>query len=53
MRLCVSCPVARECVGSMEGIELPEKGVTMMRNLAMNVRSLCSDTLFQRAAKGM
>lgn len=36
----------------MEGLGLPEKGVTTMRNLAMDVRSLCSDTLFQRASKG-
>ena len=37
----------------MEGLGLPEKGVSMLRSLAMNVRSLCADTLFQRAAKGM
>lgn len=48
--LCVC--VYRECVNSMEGLGLPEKGVSMLRSLAMNVRSLCADTLFQRAAKG-
>ena len=37
---------------SLEGLQLPEKGMTMLHNLAMNVRSLCMDTLFQRASRG-
>lgn len=41
----------RECVNSVEGLGLPEKGVNRLRTLAMNVRSLCADTLFQRASK--
>lgn len=45
--------VYRECVDGLEGLRLPENGMTMLHHLAMNVRSLCADTLFQCAAKGM
>lgn len=50
--LCYTALHSRECVKSLEGLGLPEKGMTVLHNLATNVRSLCMDTLFQRASKG-
>ena len=46
----VSC--VRACVNSLKGIGLPKKGTDLLSQLAMNVRLLCTETLFQRAAKG-
>ena len=40
-------------MNGIEGLGLPEDGMTMLHHLVMNVRSLCADTLFQCAAKGM
>ena len=40
-------------MSSLEGMGLPEKGICKVQDLVMNVRSLCADTLFQRAAKGI
>lgn len=51
--MCYICGLlCRECVQSLEGVGLPEKGMKILHALAMNVRSLCMDTLFQRASKG-
>ncbi len=44
--------VDRECVSNLEGMGLPETGISKLHNLAMNVRSLCADTLFQCATTG-
>ena len=52
MCMYVMCILFRECVTSLEGLGLPEKAMTILHQLAMNVRSLCMDTLFQCASKG-
>jgi exocyst complex component 2 len=41
----------RVCVGSLQKLPLPDKAVDMTRTLAVNVRTLCVDTLFHRAAR--
>ena len=42
----------RVCVGSLQKLPLPERAVEMTQTLAINVRTLCVDTLFHRAARG-
>ena len=39
-------------MSNLEGVGLPETGMGILHHLAMNVRSLCADTLFQCAAIG-
>ncbi len=39
-------------MSNLEGMGLPETGISKLHNLAMNVRSLCADTLFQCATTG-
>jgi exocyst complex component 2 len=41
----------RVCVGSLQKLPLPERAVEMTQTLAINVRTLCVDTLFHRAAR--
>ena len=43
---------SRVCVGSLQKLPLPDKAIDMTRTLAVNVRTLCVDTLFHRAARG-
>ena len=43
----------RECVNSLQTLLLPDKAVGIAQQLAFNVRTLCADTLFYRASRGM
>ena len=42
----------RDCVNYLQSLDLPPKAVDLTQQLAFNVRTLCSQTLFHRAARG-
>ena len=39
-------------MGSLQILSLPDQAVNKMQVLVFNVRTLCADTLFHRAARG-
>ena len=42
----------RDCVNYFQSLDLPTRAVELTQHLAFNVRTLCSQTLFHRAARG-
>ena len=42
----------RDCVNQLQSLDLPPKAVQLTQRLAFNVRTLCSQTMFHRAARG-
>ena len=43
----------RDCMNQLQSLELPLKAVELTQTLAFNVRTLCAQTLFHGAARGM
>lgn len=42
----------RSCLNFLQGLNMPEKPLYLIQQLAINVRMLCAETLFYRTGKG-
>ena len=45
------CLISRTCLSSLQSLHLPKEPLSLIQQLAANVRMLCSDTLFLRTTK--